>query len=188
MADEINVTFEEETIDVTIEGTATWSSLAGKPAAVEESSFIVSGATPFAWLVKTLAQVKLILGLGSAAYTESSDYAASSHDQSQTTIVADAFQTPAFANPLALDGTLHKDFKAGLITGDTTVNLTGVVDGDAGMVELIIDGTGGYTVALGAMFTKQLGETDIDNTANADNFISWRKVGTDIVYTINQVE
>ena len=136
MADEINVTFEEETIDVTIEGTAIWSSLAGKPA----------------------------------------------------NYPADAFQTPAFANPLALDGTLHKDFKAGLITGDTTVNLTGVVDGDSGMVELIIDGTGGYTVALGAMFTKQLGETDIDNTANADNFISWRKVGSDIVYTINQVE
>lgn len=38
------------------------------PAATAENDFIVAGPTPFAWLKKTLAQVKVILGLGSAAY------------------------------------------------------------------------------------------------------------------------
>lgn len=97
-----------------------------------------------------------------------------------------AFQTPVFANPLTLDGTNYKDFKAGLITGNTTVNLTNVSDGAAGMIELIIDGIGGYAVSMGAMFTKKLGSTSIVTTANADNFISWRKIGADIVYTVIQ--
>lgn len=109
------------------------------------------------------------------------------HTHTQDEVTPLAFQTPVFANPLPLDGTTYKDFKCGLITGNTTINLTNTVDGDAGMIELIIDGVGGYTVALGVMFTKKLGSTDIDTDANADNFISWRMVGTDIVYTIIQV-
>jgi hypothetical protein len=145
---------------------------------------IASGVGVF--IKKTLAEVKTILGLGSAAYTASTDYATASHTQSQTTVTAAAFQTPAFANPLSLDATTYKDFKCGIITGNTTINMTGEVDGDAGMIELIIDGTGGYTVALGVMFTKKLGTASIVNTLNADNFISWRKVGTDIVYTVVQ--
>ena len=103
-------------------------------------------------------------------------------------VTADPFQTPVFANLLALDATTHKDFKCGLITGNTTINLTNTSDGDAGMIEVIIDTTGGYTVSLGTMFTKDIGGVTLDTTANADNFIGYRMVGTDIVYNIVQVQ
>lgn len=94
MADNIEVTIVEETITVempaeetiTVEMTsaATWDGISGKPTAAQENSFIVSGASPFAWLVKTLAQVKTLLGLGSAAYTESTAYADSVHNHDET--------------------------------------------------------------------------------------------------------
>ena len=51
-----------------------------------------------------------------------------------------------------------------------------------------MDSTGGYTVSLGTMFTKDIGGVTLDTTANADNFIGWRMVGTDIVYNIVQVQ
>lgn len=107
-------------------------------------------------------------------------------DIASAKVVADPFQTPAFANPLVLDATTHKDFKCGLITGNTTINLTNASDGDAGMIEIIMDGTGGYTVTLGTMFTKDIGGVALVTTANSDNFIGWRKIGTDIVYNILQ--
>ena len=111
-------------------------------------------------------------------------------DITAPTVLADPFQTPVFANPLVLDATSHKDFKCGLITGNTTINLTNTSDGDAGMIEIIMDGTGGYTVSLGAMFTsgKDIGGVDLVTTPNADNFIGYRMVGTDIVYNIVQVQ
>jgi len=99
---------------------------------------------------------------------------------------ANPFQTPVFANPLALNGTLHKDFKV-TVTGDTTVNLTGTSDGDSGVIELIIDAVGGYTISLGTMFTKKIGTNSINALANKDNFVFWFMAGTDIVYTINTV-
>jgi len=122
-------------IEIEIEGTATWDSLAGKPA----------------------------------------------------NYPSDSFQTPAFANPLVCDAAMHKDFKCGIITDDTIINLINTSDGDAGMIELIIDGTGGYTVALGTMFTKCIGG-EIDMNANVDNFVSWRKIEIDIVYIISQID
>jgi hypothetical protein len=118
------------------------------------------------------------------------------------------FHVQAFANPLVLDGSTYKDFRCETITGDTTINLTGVIDGDSGMIEIIIENETDYmtdedgviitdedgeeivvtnSVHMGTMFTKQLGPVDIDMTANADNIISWRKVGTDIVYTVSQI-
>ena len=108
-----------------------------------------------------------------------------SHTQAASTITADAVQTPSFADPLPLDGTTYKNFKV-TVTASTTVNLTGVVDGDAGSIELIISGAGGYTITMGTMFTKKLGSTSIVATTGADNFISWMKSGTDIIYTIIQ--
>jgi hypothetical protein len=123
-------------------------------------------------------------------YTESeidtalSGKAASSHTHAATAVTSDPFQTPAFANPLNLDATTHKDFKCSIITDNTTINLNNASDGDAGMIEIIINGTGGYTVALGTMFTKNLGGNTINTAANKDNFISWRKIATDIVYAI----
>ncbi len=98
------------------------------------------------------------------------------------------FQASVFANPLNLDGTTYKDFVCASITGDTTINLNNVSDGDAGMIELIIDAVGGYTVSPGAMFTKKLGTNNINTVANKDNFISYRVDGGDIVYTINTVQ
>ena len=137
------------------------------PAAASQNSFLLSDAT-LAWAVKTLAEVKAILALTLADITP------------------DPFQVVAFASPLALDATTHKDFKS-TITGSTTVNLNNLFEngGDAGMIELLIDATGGYTITLGSMFTKCIGGSLV-TTANTDNFISYRKVGSDIVYTINQ--
>lgn len=98
------------------------------------------------------------------------------------------FQNATFANPLNLDATTHKDFKCSSVTGNTIVNLNNAVDGDAGMIELIIDGTGGYTVSMGTMFTKKMGDMSINTTASADNIISWRKVGSDVIYTVGCIE
>jgi len=49
----------------------------GLPAATAENDFLVAGASPFAWAKKALADVKTALGLGTAAYTASTDYATS---------------------------------------------------------------------------------------------------------------
>lgn len=49
-----------------------------KTLATAANQFLVSSAASN-WVVKTIAQVKELLGLGSAAYTESSAYAPSSH-------------------------------------------------------------------------------------------------------------
>jgi hypothetical protein len=97
------------------------------------------------------------------------------------------FQQVVFANPLNLNASYYKDFICASITNDTTINLNNVVNGDAGMIELIIDAVGGYTITLGAMFTKKLGTNNINTDANKDNFISYRMSGSDIVYTINTV-
>lgn len=102
-------------------------------------------------------------------------------------VAADPFRTPAFTNPLDLDGSVHKDFKPGVITGNTTVNLNNASDGDSGVIELIMDGVGGYAVALGVMFTKKLGTASINTAAGKDNFVFWFKNGADIVYTIQTV-
>lgn len=133
----------------------------------EVNSFIVSDET-LAWAVKTLAEVKAILAFSLADITP------------------DPFQVIEFASPLILDATIHKDFKS-TITGSTTINLNNLSSegGDAGMIELIIDSTGGYTITMGTMFTKCIGGS-LDTTVNADNFISYRKVGSDVVYTIAQ--
>lgn len=73
MADTINVAITEETIAVsmiteviTLEMTAgvSWNQIAGKPTPVAESTFIVSNSA-LAWVVKTLTQVKTILGIPS---------------------------------------------------------------------------------------------------------------------------
>ena len=96
------------------------------------------------------------------------------------------FQTASFANPLNIDCTTYKDWIC-TITGDCTVNLNNVEDGDAGMLELIIDASG-VDITFGAMWTKKMGPTDLDETDGADNIISWRAIGDgstqEIVYTV----
>jgi hypothetical protein len=102
-------------------------------------------------------------------------------------VISAPFQIITFADPLEIDATTYKDWICSSVTGSTTINLNNTVDGDAGQIELVIDGTGGYTLTLGTMFTKQLGDTVLVATANADNIISWRMIGTDILYVIDQV-
>ena len=96
------------------------------------------------------------------------------------------FQTASFANPLNIDCTTYKDWIC-TVTGDCTVNLNNVEDGDAGMLELIIDASG-VDITFGAMWTKKMGPTDLDMNAGADNIISWRAIGEgstqEIVYTV----
>ena len=88
-----------------------------------------------------------------------------------------------------LDATLYKDWIIGEVTDATIINLNNTVNGDAGMIEVIMDGTGGYAVEFGIMFTKQMGEKVLDTAAGKDNIISWRKVGeSNIIYTIAQIE
>ena len=163
------------------------------------------------WVQLSINELKVLLGLKSAAYTESSSYADSAHThddryyteseitnllsgksntahtRTQEQVTPLTFHVATFENPLNLDGTTNKDFIC-TIEGSTTVNLTNVVDGDAGMIKLIIDNVGGYTVTLGTMFTEKITTDSIVTTANIKNYISYRKVGTDIVYTIAKVE
>jgi len=187
---DINIEISTQTIECEITGITNF------PTATEDNSVIVSSGTT--WIARTIAQLKTILGLGSAAYTASTDYAtaahlhtgvyapvAHTHTASQVTAVA--FSVVTFANPLNLDATTNKDFKS-TITGATVINLNNTIDGDAGMVNLPVTGAGGYTVTLGTMFTQKLGTTSLDLTTGKNNYISYRKVSTDIVYTINQVE
>ena len=104
------------------------------------------------------------------------------------------FQTEAFANPLNIDCTTYKDWICA-VTDDCTVNLNNVNDGDAGMLELIIeaDSSGGsVAITFGAMWTKKMGPENLDMTDGADNIISWRAIGDgslqEIVYTIGIIE
>jgi hypothetical protein len=98
------------------------------PTPLEDNSVLVSDSG--GWLSKTLAQLKTILGLKSAAYTESSDYATASHlhtgvyapvshTHTASQVTDDDFQTVVFANPLEIDGTTYKDFIC-TVTGSTT--------------------------------------------------------------------
>ena len=88
-----------------------------------------------------------------------------------------------------LDATSYKDWIIEEVTDACTINLNNTSNGDAGMLEVIIDSVGGHLVELGVMFTKKMGVREFNNEAGADNIISWRKVGEDhIVYTIAQIE
>lgn len=100
------------------------------------------------------------------------------------------FQTATFANPLNIDCTTYKDWIC-TVTDDCTVNLNNVEDGDAGMLELIIDASG-VDITFGTMWTKKLGLVNLDSSDGADNIISWRAIGDgstqEIIYTIGQIE
>lgn len=187
--EEIKIEMIDESINIEVDAAIS------APEPTAENDFLV-GSSALAWVRKTLAQVKTILGLKSAAYTESTDYAAAIHTHNQGQVTSLPFQTAVFANPLELDATTYKDFIC-TITGDTVINLNNLSEGDAGMIKIIVDAVGGYTVTLGVMFVEQLGETDLVLTANTINYISYRCYGTQeiesvqvgvVVYTINQVE
>ena len=104
------------------------------------------------------------------------------------------FQTASFANPLEIDCTTYKDWICTL-TGDCTVNLNNADDGDAGMLELIMEPSssgGDLNITFGDMWTKKLGLVNLNTNDGEDNIISWRAIGDgstqEIVYTIGQIE
>ena len=244
----INVTETAETVTINV-------SQYNVPTPTAESDFMVANATP-GWVKKTLAQVKTILGLGTAAYTAATDYV--THDLATAVndfivasgagvyvkktlaevktilglgtaaytaatdyvthalataandfliasgagvvvkktlaetqaILTNAFQTEAWNNGgtrHTVDATTYKDWKLTVTADCTHFVLANTSDGDAGMIELLIDVTGGYTVTLNG-WNKQLGATNLVTTANTDNFISWRNVSGSLVYTIQQAE
>lgn len=96
------------------------------------------------------------------------------------------FQSIGFADPLEIDAITYKDWICNEISDDTTININNTSDGDAGMIEYIQDSVG-HDVEMGTMFTKKMGPINLDNSAGADNVISWRMVGSDIVYTIGVI-
>lgn len=134
--------------------------------------------------------MKQVIGIGTVANDGTGDTLRVAMDKVNdnfTELYAVAPQAAVYANPLVLDATTYKDYKCASVTGNMTVNLTNMSNGDGGYIELIIDGTGGYTVALGTMFTKNSGGGTIDATANADNIIAWMVSGSDIIYSISQI-
>ncbi len=160
MSDNISVPITEETITVVISEGVTWDGISGKPSAAVENSMIVSNAAS-GWASKTLSEVKTVLGLNLAV------------------------QTAPFAIPLAIDVTTYKDWKCTAVSGDTTLNITGQADGDAGIIELINSVSG--VVTPGTMFTKNSGGGTYDSASGIDNIIAWFKSGADIVYSISQI-
>ena len=158
---DINVSFTEEAINVSISAGSTWAGISGKPTPVAENTFMVASAA-LAWVVKTLAQVKAILGL------------------------TQGVQTATYASPTTtIDATTYKNWIL-TATGNTVISMTNVTDGDAGTINIIISGDGGYTITLDTMFTKKYGSTDLTTVTGDDNLISWTKLGSDILYTIIQ--
>lgn len=182
----VRVTMKQPVVRVTMNGMATWNNLSGKPVPTAENDFIAADAS-LSWVKRTLAQVRTILGLGTAAFQNIAYFALASHNQSASTITPLALQTAVFANPLTFDVTTYKDWTS-TITGDTVLGIANAVDGDAGMLILPVTGAGGYTVTFNAaMFTKKVGATSLDLTTGKTNIVSWRKLGTEVYYTVNQV-
>ena len=158
--DNISVPITEESITVTISDGATWDGISGKPSAAVENSLMVSDAAS-GWSSKTLAEVKTILGLDLPV------------------------QTAQFAIPLAIDVTTYKDWKCTNVSGDTTLNITGESEGNAGMIELYNSASG--VVTMGAMFTKNAGSGVLSSAVSGDNVIGWYKTGNDIIYSVSQI-
>lgn len=72
--------------------------------ATEVSQFLVSTAAG-AWAVKTVAEIKTLLGLGSAAYTESAAYATATHKARHATGGADALSPDDIGAAERISGT-----------------------------------------------------------------------------------
>lgn len=78
----------------------------------------------------------------------------------------------AFADPLNCDALLSNVFYC-LITGDTTLNITNSRVGGAYIIQLEMDGVGGHTVTLGALFSGEIvGSNTINTDAGAISLIS----------------
>ena len=144
MSDTINIAISEQSIS------ATFTAAAVSPAPTAENNFLV-GSSSLNWVRKTLTQVKTILGLGSAAYTDSTDYATAGHTHA----------APAY------------EFQTTTVSGNTELTLSGIVAGNAGMLVVNIDSGGPYNITLSNVFNHKLNDETVDNTANGVTYISW---------------
>ena len=178
---DIYIEIVDNSIEIEMEGGAI------SPAPTAENDFLVASSA-LRWVRKTLAQVKTILGLKSAAYTETTAYATASHTHTQSQVTSVAFQETTFANPLILDASTYKDFTA-TVTGDTVIALLSYSAGDRGMIQLNIGGAGGHTITFDSAFNHKLGTTALTgNVLGETYYISWRAHSAfGIVYTIDKV-
>lgn len=92
-----------------------------------------------------------------------------------------------YESVLNFDALYGQDWKVPSVEGDCTIHLVNTKDGDSGLIELVIDSTGGYTITFGNEFTKRISDA-IDTTASNDIFISWQRIGDDIIYSISTVQ
>ena len=141
---DIYIEVEDNSIEIEMEGAAL------SPSPEAENDFLVASSA-LAWVKKTLAQVKTILGLGSAAYTDSTDYATAGHTHA----------APAY------------EFQTTTVSGNTELTLSGIVAGNAGMLVVNIDSGGPYNITLSNVFNHKLNDETVDNTANGVTYISW---------------
>ena len=141
---DIYIEVEDNSIEIEMEGAAL------SPSPEAENDFLVASSA-LAWVKKTLAQVKTILGLGSAAYTDSTDYATAGHTHA----------APAY------------EFQSTTVAGNTELTLTGIVAGNAGMLVVNVDSGGPYNITLSNVFNHKLNDETVDNTANGVTYISW---------------
>lgn len=103
--------------------------------------------------------------------------------------VTQPFQYQVFGNPLNIDAGTYKDWIVSGVNDAFTLNLSNASDGDAGMIELIVAGSGTEAaITFGEAFTKKMGPQDFVGTTGSDNVISWRMAGSDIIYTIGIIE
>lgn len=126
----------------------------GIPVPTAENDFLVGNPSPFgAWVKKTLAQVKTILGLGTAAYTASTDYATAAQANATHTgdvTGATALTIAAKAVTLAKMNDLAQDKIIGRATASTGV--PEVIDCTAAARALLDDANAAaQLVTLGAM-------------------------------------
>lgn len=174
---DLDVTLKTQTIEVEITNTTL-----GLPSATAENDVIVANSS-LSWVKKTLAQLKTILGLGTAAYTASTAYATASHTHGERDITPKGFttETSGSKGTIILDCTTYKDHRYTNINGDTTWQIYNYTAGDSGQLVFVIDDTGGYTITLdGSYFTK--GDGTISTSANAINVVSWRAITNSIIY------
>jgi len=152
--------------------------LDGIPAATAESDFIVSGATPFAWLKKTLAEVKTILGLVLTQTSQAIGFTISGGTTSKTlTVPLDASvsgtntgdQTlPVKATGAELDtGTDDAKFSTAKALKDSH-NVPSVAPGTSGNV-LASNGTDWVSSAAAAVPVKATG-AELDTGTDAAKF------------------
>jgi len=160
------------------------------PAGEAENDFVVAGPDSFAWVRKTLAQVKTILGLPSVVADNDFQVGSSGAWVKKTLAetkailnIEQAFQVGEYSPTINVDVATYRDWRYTLL-GNADIDLVNSADGMAGCIEVFIDETGGYTVNLGIIFAVNLNEGTIDATANKKNFIFWFNDGVSIKYWI----